>query len=211
MAEHRKSDQRRDYLCAVEFCKRVQADYSFSTETSVALIIAKTLSPSLRFMRFTEPVVIIDVRLRWQCGDLLRGSSLQFTGISERGILLKDSSRAENWLPRQRSDRLRFHPRIRRHNDDGRIRKASGGRPRALYGMPEVQRDLKLGRTPTSSRLQAFRIPSLKGLTSRDDSRFSYAEKCDPTRVKSSPFFEIALVLVRLDHLASTSTGHLDL
>ena len=36
-------------------------DYSFSTETSVALIIAKTASPSLRFIRFTEPVVIIDV------------------------------------------------------------------------------------------------------------------------------------------------------
>src|SRR5215471_17031688 len=68
---------------------------------------------------------------------------------------------------RQRSDRLRFHPRIRRHNDDGRIRKASGGRPKALYGMPEVQRDLILRRTPTSSRLQAFRTPSLKGLTSR--------------------------------------------
>src|SRR5215468_3352952 len=104
---------------------------------------------------------------------------------------------------RQRSDRLRFHPRIRRHNDDGRIRKASGGRPKTLYGMPEVQRDLKLGRSPTSSRLQALRIPSLKGLTSRDDSRFSYAEKCDPIRVKSSPFFEIALVLVRFDHAAS--------
>src|SRR6266487_1456623 len=35
--------------------------YSFSTETSVALIIAKTVSPSLRFIRFTEPVVIIEV------------------------------------------------------------------------------------------------------------------------------------------------------
>ncbi len=32
-------------------------------ETSVALIIAKTVSPSLRFIRFTEPVVIIDVTL----------------------------------------------------------------------------------------------------------------------------------------------------
>jgi hypothetical protein len=30
-------------------------------ETSVALIIAKTLSPTLRFIRLTEPVVIIDV------------------------------------------------------------------------------------------------------------------------------------------------------
>jgi hypothetical protein len=35
--------------------------YSFSTDTSVALIIAKTVSPSLRFIRFTEPVVMIDV------------------------------------------------------------------------------------------------------------------------------------------------------
>src|SRR5215471_5888849 len=69
--------------------------------------------------------------------------------------------------PHRWGDRLRFHLRIRRHNDDGRIRKASGGRPKALYGMPEVQRDLILGRTPTSSRLQAFRTPSLKGLTSR--------------------------------------------
>jgi hypothetical protein len=37
--------------------------YSFSTDTSVALIIAKTVSPCLRFIRFTEPVVIIDVTL----------------------------------------------------------------------------------------------------------------------------------------------------
>ena len=35
--------------------------YSFSTETAVAFITAKTLSPSLRFIRFTELVVIIDV------------------------------------------------------------------------------------------------------------------------------------------------------
>jgi len=35
--------------------------YSFSTDTSVALITAKTVSPSLRFIRFTEPVVMIDV------------------------------------------------------------------------------------------------------------------------------------------------------
>jgi hypothetical protein len=35
--------------------------YSFSTETSVALITAKTLSPSLSRIRFTEPLVIIDV------------------------------------------------------------------------------------------------------------------------------------------------------
>src|SRR5439155_7845909 len=38
-------------------------DYSFSTDTSVALMIAKTASPSLRFIRFTEPVVIIEVTL----------------------------------------------------------------------------------------------------------------------------------------------------
>ena len=36
-------------------------DDSVSTDTSVALIMAKTLSPSLRFIRLTEPVVIIDV------------------------------------------------------------------------------------------------------------------------------------------------------
>ena len=40
--------------------KRASA-YYFSMDTSVALIIAKTLSPSLRFIRLTEPVVIIDV------------------------------------------------------------------------------------------------------------------------------------------------------
>jgi hypothetical protein len=36
-------------------------DYSFSTETEVAFTTAKTLSPSLRFIRSTEPVVMIDV------------------------------------------------------------------------------------------------------------------------------------------------------
>jgi hypothetical protein len=36
-------------------------DYPFSTETEVAFITAKTASPSLRFIRSTEPVVIIDV------------------------------------------------------------------------------------------------------------------------------------------------------
>jgi hypothetical protein len=34
--------------------------YPFSTETSVALIIAKTSPLSLRFIRWTEPVVMID-------------------------------------------------------------------------------------------------------------------------------------------------------
>jgi hypothetical protein len=37
--------------------------YSFSTETSVALITANTASLSLRFIRSTEPVVIIDVTI----------------------------------------------------------------------------------------------------------------------------------------------------
>lgn len=36
-------------------------DYSFSTETSVALIVAKTVSPCLRFIRLTDPVVIIEI------------------------------------------------------------------------------------------------------------------------------------------------------
>ena len=154
----------------------MQTDYSSLTETSVALIIAKTLSPALRFMRFTEPVVIIDVT----SPVAVRIPAQRLFSPIHWDLRTRHSPKrfftAENWLPRRRSDRLRFHPRIRRHNDDGRIRKASGGRPKALYEMPEVQRDLKLGRTPTSSRLQAFRIPSLKGLTSRDDSRFSYAE-----------------------------------
>ena len=36
-------------------------DDSFSTDTSVALITAKTASPFLRSIRLTEPVVIIEV------------------------------------------------------------------------------------------------------------------------------------------------------
>jgi hypothetical protein len=36
-------------------------DDSFSTDTSVALIMAKTASPFLRFIRLTEPVVMIEV------------------------------------------------------------------------------------------------------------------------------------------------------
>jgi hypothetical protein len=36
---------------------------SFSTDTLIALITANTASPSLRFIRFTEPVVIIDVTI----------------------------------------------------------------------------------------------------------------------------------------------------
>jgi hypothetical protein len=38
-------------------------DYRFSTDTDVAFITAKTLSPFLRFIRSTEPVVIIDVTI----------------------------------------------------------------------------------------------------------------------------------------------------
>jgi len=40
---------------------RAVTSYSFSTNTSAALIIAKTVSPCLRFIRCTEPAVIIDV------------------------------------------------------------------------------------------------------------------------------------------------------
>src|SRR5215469_364432 len=70
---------------------------------------------------------------------------------------------------------IALSPTNQGHNDDGRLPKASGCGPKALYGMPGVQRDLMLGRTPTSSRLQAFRIPARKGLTSPGDSWFSYA------------------------------------
>ena len=38
-----------------------RADDSFSIETSVALIMAKTASPFWRFIRLTEPVVMIEV------------------------------------------------------------------------------------------------------------------------------------------------------
>ena len=38
-------------------------NYSFSTDTAVAFITAKTLSPFLRFIRFTEPVVMIGVTI----------------------------------------------------------------------------------------------------------------------------------------------------
>ncbi len=38
-----------------------RADDYFSTDTSVALIMAKTVSPFLRFIRLTEPVVMIEV------------------------------------------------------------------------------------------------------------------------------------------------------
>jgi len=40
---------------------RCVAIHRGSTGTSVALIIAKTASPFLRFIRFTEPVVMIEV------------------------------------------------------------------------------------------------------------------------------------------------------
>src|SRR5437773_11159855 len=38
-------------------------DYPFSTDTDVAFITAKTLSPSFRFIRSTDPVVIMDVTI----------------------------------------------------------------------------------------------------------------------------------------------------
>src|SRR5215475_853316 len=60
MAAHRRSDRCRDDLCA-DGLRRRAAAYYFAMDTSVALIIAKTLSPTLRFIRLTEPVVIIDV------------------------------------------------------------------------------------------------------------------------------------------------------
>src|SRR6185369_6633069 len=41
----------------------VSENYSFSTETEVAFVTAKTLSPSFRFIRSTEPVVIMDVTI----------------------------------------------------------------------------------------------------------------------------------------------------
>src|SRR4030095_2042298 len=41
--------------------ERSLAIHRASTDTSVALIIAKTASPFLRFIRFTEPVVMIEV------------------------------------------------------------------------------------------------------------------------------------------------------
>jgi hypothetical protein len=37
-----------------------RANDSFSTDTSVALIMAKTASPFLRFIRLTEPVVMTE-------------------------------------------------------------------------------------------------------------------------------------------------------
>jgi hypothetical protein len=41
--------------------KRPVAIHRVSTDTSVALIMAKMASPFLRFIRFTEPVVMIEV------------------------------------------------------------------------------------------------------------------------------------------------------
>ena len=38
-------------------------DYPFSTDTDVAFVTAKTLLPSFRFIRPTDPVVIIDVTI----------------------------------------------------------------------------------------------------------------------------------------------------
>ena len=53
-------ERHRVYPCAAGLPTHAAA-YDFSIDTSVALIIAKTLSPTLRFIRLTEPVVIIDV------------------------------------------------------------------------------------------------------------------------------------------------------
>src|SRR5262249_60370224 len=53
--------RRRQLLTGLINGLRKRAATYFSMETSVALIIAKTLSPTLRFIRLTEPVVIIDV------------------------------------------------------------------------------------------------------------------------------------------------------
>src|SRR6516162_246797 len=60
LVKGQKSNRSPGDLYADGFRKRAAACY-FSMETSVALIIAKTLSPTLRFIRLTEPVVIIDV------------------------------------------------------------------------------------------------------------------------------------------------------
>jgi hypothetical protein len=46
-------------LVVVQF--QFRAEDSFSTDTSVALIMAKTESPFLRFIRLTDPVVMIEV------------------------------------------------------------------------------------------------------------------------------------------------------
>jgi hypothetical protein len=43
------------------FAVVIGGDDSFSTDTSVALIIAKTASPFFRFILLTEPVVMIEV------------------------------------------------------------------------------------------------------------------------------------------------------
>jgi hypothetical protein len=50
---NRKRESRRE--------KRSVPIHRLSTDTSVALIMAKTASPFLRFIRFTEPVVMIEV------------------------------------------------------------------------------------------------------------------------------------------------------
>jgi hypothetical protein len=53
------------------------------------------------------------------------------------------------------------------YNDGERIRKASSRGPRAVYGMPGVRKDLKLGRTPASSRSQAATGHSIFGTLKR--------------------------------------------
>jgi hypothetical protein len=67
-AQGRKGPQRTERLTLVIYFVRrrifavvVGDDDSFSTDTPVALIMAKTASPFLRFIRLTEPVVMIEV------------------------------------------------------------------------------------------------------------------------------------------------------
>ena len=61
ITERRSSTRRRAVMPPTVSRRQCLGSYSFSTDTSVALIIAKTVSPSVRFIRFTEPVVMIEV------------------------------------------------------------------------------------------------------------------------------------------------------
>ena len=66
----------------------VQRVYYFSMDTSVALIIAKTLLPTLRFIRLTEPVVMIAVT----SPSAVRSVSSETT-LSETIVLIVPGSR----------------------------------------------------------------------------------------------------------------------
>ena len=61
---------------------RTKKDYSFSMDTSVALIVVKTVSPSLRSIRFTEPVVIIEVTFPAAARMTISGTTLPETIFS---------------------------------------------------------------------------------------------------------------------------------